>query len=253
MARRFKTADYAATLEVQVRLGDCLPPEHLARFVVDAVGVLDLSAIHARYGAKGGEPYAPALLVGVLFSGYVTGVFSSRKLERATYESIPFRYVAGNLHPDHDTLAHFRRTLLPEVREAFVQILLVAQQVGVLDLAVVSQDGTKVHANASKSRAVSYQRLLELAPQVRAEVETLLALAEQAEQQDLPAGLDVAGEVARRQERLAQLALAKAVLEERAAQRHAAEQAVGLWQFEPALSGGKPIATYMVLTVEFQR
>jgi len=225
MARRFKTADYAATLEVQVRLGDCLPPEHLARFVVDAVGVLDLSAIHARYGAKGGEPYAPALLVGVLFSGYVTGVFSSRKLERATYESIPFRYVAGNLHPDHDTLAHFRRTLLPEVREAFVQILLVAQQVGVLDLAVVSQDGTKVHANASKSRAVSYQRLLELAPQVRAEVETLLALAEQAEQQDLPAGLDVAGEVARRQERLAQLALAKAVLEERAAQRHAAEQA----------------------------
>jgi len=109
MARTFKTADYAATLEVQVRLGDCLPPEHLARFVVDAVGVLDLSAIHARYGAKGGQP---ALLVGVLFSGYVTGVFSTRKLERATYESIPFRYVAGNLHPDPDTLAHLRRTFL---------------------------------------------------------------------------------------------------------------------------------------------
>jgi transposase len=225
MVRRFKTADYAATLEVQVRLGDCLPPEHLARFVVDAVGVLDLSAIHARYGTKGGEPYAPALLLGVLFYGYVTGVFSSRKLERATYESIPFRYVAGNLHPDHDTLAHFRRTFLPEVREAFVQVLLVAQQVGQLDLAVVSQDGTKVHANASKSQAVSYQRLLALEPQVRAEVETLLALAEQAEQQEVPAGLDVAGEVARRQERLAQLALAKAVLEERAAERHAAQQA----------------------------
>ena len=225
MARTFKTADYAATLEVQVRLGDCLPPEHLARFVVDAVGVLDLSAIHARYGARGGQPYAPALLLGVLFYGYVTGVFSSRKLERATYESIPFRYVAGNLHPDHDTLAHFRRTFLPEIREAFVQILLVAEQVGQLDLAVVSQDGTKVHANASKSQAVSYQRLLELEPQVRAEVEMLLALAEQAEQQDLPAGLDVAGELARRQERLAQVALAKAVLEERAAERHAAAQA----------------------------
>lgn len=224
MARTFKTADYAATLEVQVRLGDCLPPEHLARFVVDAVGVLDLGAIHARYGARGGQPYAPALLLGVLFYGYVTGVFSSRKLERATYESIPFRYIAGNLHPDHDTLAHFRRTFLTEIREAFVQILLVAQQVGVIELAAVSQDGTKVHANASKSRAVSYQRLLDLEPLVRAEVETLLALAEQAEQ-DLPAGLDVAGELARRQERLAQLALAKAVLEGRAAQRHAAEQA----------------------------
>ena len=218
-------ADYAATLEVQVRLGDCLPPEHLARFVVDAVGVLDLSAIHARYGAKGGQPYAPALLLGVLFYGYVTGVFSSRKLERATYESIPFRYVAGNLHPDHDTLAHFRRTFLAEIREAFVQVLLVAQQVGVLEPAVVSQDGTKVHANASKSQAVSYQRLLELEPRVRAEVETLFALADQAEQQDLPAGVDVAGELARRQERLAQLALAKAVLGERAAQRHAAAQA----------------------------
>ena len=225
MARTFKTADYAATLEVQVRLGDCLPPEHLARFVVDAVGVLDLSAIHARYGAKGGQPYAPALLLGVLFYGYVTGVFSTRTLERATYESIPFRYIAGNLHPDHDTLAHFRRTFLTDVRDALVQILLVAQQVGVLELAVVSQDGTKVHANASKSQAVSYQRLLDLEPQVRAEVETLFALAEQAEQQDLPAGLDVAGELARRQERLARLALAKAVLEERAAQRHAAEQA----------------------------
>jgi transposase len=225
MARTFKTADYAATLEVQVRLGDCLPPEHLARFVADVVGVLDLSAIHARYGAKGGQPYAPALLLGVLFYGYVTGVFSTRKLERATYESIPFRYLAGNLHPDHDTLAHFRRTFLAEIREAFVQILLVAQQVGVLELAVVSQDGTKVHANASKSQAVSYQRLLELEPQVRAEVETLLALADQAEQSDLPAGVDVAAELARRQERLAQLALAKAVLEERAAERHAAEQA----------------------------
>jgi transposase len=164
MSRRFKTADYAATLEVQVRLGDCLPPEHLARFVVDTIGVLDLSAIPARYGAKGGEPYAPALLLGVLFYGYVTGVFSSRKLERATYESIPFRYIAGNLHPDHDTLAHFRRTFLPEIQEAFVQILLVAQQVGVLELGVVSQDGTKIHADASKSPAVSYERLVEREP-----------------------------------------------------------------------------------------
>jgi transposase len=86
---------------------------------------------------------------------YVTGVFSSHKLERATYERIPFRYLAGNLHPDHGTLAHFRRTFLPEVQEAFVQILLVARQVGALDLGVVSQDGTKIHADASKSQAVS--------------------------------------------------------------------------------------------------
>jgi transposase len=224
MSRTFKTADYAATLELQVRMGDCLPPEHLARFVVDTLGVLDLSAIHARYGPKGGQPYAPALLLGVIFYGYVTGVFSSRKLERATYESIPFRYIAGNLHPDHDTLAHFRRTFLPEIQAAFVQLLLVAQQVGVLELAVVSQDGTKIHADAGKSQAVSYQRLVELVPRLQAEVAALFALAEQAEQ-DLPAGLVVEQELARRQARLEQLALAKAVLEARAAERYAAEQA----------------------------
>jgi transposase len=225
MSRTFRTADYAATLEVRVRLGDCLPPEHLARFVADTIGVLDLSPFYARYGAKGGQPYDPALLLGLLFYGYVTGVFSSRKLEAATYEQIPCRYLAGNLHPDHDTIAAFRRRFLPEIAEACVQLLLVAQQVGVLELGAVSQDGTKVHADASKSQAVSYQRLLELEPQLRAEVARLLALAEQAERDEGPAGLDVAQEVARRQARLAQLALAKAVLEARAAERYAAERA----------------------------
>jgi transposase len=215
MSRQFRRADYAATLEVQVRLGDCLPPEHLARFVVDTIGVLDLSPIYGRYGAKAGQPYAPELLLGVLFYGYVTGVFSTRKLERATYEQLPMRYVAGNLHPDHDTLAHFRRTFLGEIKQAFVQILLVAQQVGVLELAVVSQDGTKIHADASKSQAVSYQRLLELVPRLEAEVAALFALADQAEQQEGPTGLVVEEELARRQARQAQLALAQAVLEAR--------------------------------------
>ena len=172
-----------------------------------------------------GQPYAPTLLLGVLFYGYVTGVFSTRKLERATYESIPFRYLAGNLHPDHDTLAHFRRAFLAEIRQAFVQILLLAQQVRVLELAVVSQDGTKVHANASKSQAMSYQRVLELEPLVQAEVARLPALADDAEQAEVPAGLDVPQELARRQERLAQMGLVKAVVEERAAQRQVVEQA----------------------------
>jgi hypothetical protein len=164
------------------------------------------------------------VLLGVLFYGYVTGVFSTRKLERATYEPIPMRYVAGNLHPDHDTLAHFRRTFLAEIKAAFVQILLVAQQVGVLELGVVSQDGTKIPADASKSQAVSYQRLLDLVPRLEAEVAALFALAEQAEQAE-QAGVVVEDELARRQARLAQLALAQAVLEARAAARFAAEQA----------------------------
>ncbi len=115
MSRTFKTVDYEATLDQSVRLGDCLPPDHLARFIVDVIAQLDLSAIYARYRARGGAPYAPELLFGLLAYGYATGTFSSRKLERATYEAAPFRYIAGNLHPDHDTIASFRKTFTQRV------------------------------------------------------------------------------------------------------------------------------------------
>src|SRR5438067_1398703 len=121
MSRSFKTADYDATLEVTVRLGDCLPPDHLARFVVDTIAHLDLAAIYTRYGPRGGQPYAPEILLALLFYGYATGTFSTRKLERATYETVPFRFLAGNLHPDHDTLATFRKTFLPELKDLFVK------------------------------------------------------------------------------------------------------------------------------------
>src|SRR5512135_2934756 len=105
MSRTFKTVDDDQALDLTVRLGDCLPPEHLARFVVDSVAQLDLSALYGHYGSRGGEPYAPEVLLGLLLYGYATGGFSSRKIERATYEAVPFRFIAGNLHPDHDTLA----------------------------------------------------------------------------------------------------------------------------------------------------
>jgi transposase len=224
MSRRFKKADYAATLEVTVRLGDCLPPEHLARFVVDAIAQMDLSGIYARYGTRGGEAYAPDILVGLLFYGYATGVFSTRKIERATFESIPFRYIAGDLHPDHDTIATFRTTFLPQIKELFVQLLALAHLAGVVVLATISGDGTKIHADASKSKAVSYKRLGEIEAQLRAEVEELFARSERAEQDALPAGLVVGDEIARREAYLARLAEAKAVLEARAAERTAQEQ-----------------------------
>src|SRR2546421_8373035 len=111
MSRTFKTVNYEQALELTVRLGDCLPPDHLARFVVDSVAQLDLTALYAQYGTRGGEPYAPEVLLGLLLYGYATGVFSSRKIERATYETVPFRFIAGNLHPDHDTLATDRAYL----------------------------------------------------------------------------------------------------------------------------------------------
>jgi transposase len=175
MKRAFKTVNYEQALDLTVRLGDCLPPEHLARFVVDSVALLDLSALYAHYGSRGGEPYAPEVLLGLLFYGYATGVFSSRKIERATYEAVPFRFIAGNQHPDHDTLATFRRTFLLELKDLFVQVLLLAQEAGVLKLGTISLDGTKIHADASRHNAVSYKRLLELETQLRAEIEELFA------------------------------------------------------------------------------
>jgi transposase len=225
MSRTFKTVDYQATLEVSVRLGDCVPPDHLARFVVDTITQLDLSALYARYGSRGGEPYAPEPLLGLLFYGYATGVFSARKIERATYESAPFRFIAGNRHPDHDTLAHFRTSFLSELKGLFVEILLIARLAGVLQLGRISFDGTKIHADASKSNAVSYQRLLEIEQQLQAEVEEWFALGERAEHADLPDGLVISDEIALRTARLARLAEAKAVLEARAKERHALEQA----------------------------
>jgi transposase len=225
MARNFKTVDYEQSLKQTVTIEECLSPDHLARFVVTVIAMLDLSAIYIQYASRGGEPYAPEILLGLLFYGYATGVFSSRKIEKATYESIPFRFIAGGLHPDHDTIANFRKTFLPQIAELFVQILLIAKEMGVLKLGNISLDGSKVHADASKSKAVSYKRLLQLERRLQAEVEELLALSERAEQGDLPEGMDVAAEVLLRRQRLVSLKQAKAVLELRAEERYQVEKA----------------------------
>src|ERR1700687_3003203 len=203
MSREFKTPDYDATLNSTLALREALPLNHLARFVVDVITQLDLRPIYARYAPVGGTAIAPEILLGLLFYGYATGVFSSRKLERATYENIPFRYVASGLHPDHDTIAHFRQTFLPEIQDLFVQILLLAQQAGVFQLGNISVDGSKMRADASKHHAVSYQRLIELETELRQQVSELFALGEQADQGELalPQGFSVEEEVAFRQER----------------------------------------------------
>lgn len=226
MSRKFKTANYEETLNQTIRLAEALPPQHLARFVVDIIAQLDLSQIYERYAPVGGEATAPDILLGLLFYGYATGLFSSRKIEKATYESIPFRFIAGGLHPDHDTIAHFRKVFLAEIKELFVQILLLAQAAGVLKLGNISLDGSKIHADASKSHAVSYKRLIEIETQLRQEVSELFELGEQVDQgeKQLPEGLVIQDEIALREERLANLAKAKAVLEERAKVRFEAEQ-----------------------------
>lgn len=227
MSRKFRTVNYEESINQTVRLGEVLPGSHLAWFIVNVIAQLDLRPIYKRYAEQGGEAIAPEILLGLLFYGYATGVFSSRKIEKGTYESIPFRFIAGGLHPDHDTIANFRKTFLEEIKELFVQTLLLAQAAGKFELGNISLDGSKVHADASKSHAVSYKRLTELEAQLRTEVQELFTVGEQADQGDirLPEGLIIEDEIALRQERLANLAHAKAVLEARAKERYEAEQA----------------------------
>ncbi len=227
MSRKFKQADYETTANTPIRLGEALPANHLARFVVDVVSQLDLGAIYQRYKAVGGIAIAPSVLLSLLFYGYATGKFSSRKIEKATYEDLGFRYVAGGLHPDHDTIAHFRKTFLPELQGLFVEILLLAKLAGILKVGNLSLDGSKIHADASKSKAVSYGRLVELEKQLQDEVKQLFELGEQADQGEaiLPEGLVIEDEIAFRKARLENLANAKAVLEARAKERYEQEKA----------------------------
>ena len=222
MAREFIKANHEDALESRIRLGDVLPADHLARFVVKMISELDLQPIYSRYKEEGGVAYAPEMLLGLLLYGYATGVFSSRKIERSTYESIPFIYIAGGRHPDHDTVNTFRSQFLEELKDVFIQVLLVAQAMGLLKLGNISLDGSKVHADASKSKAVSYQHLLKVEAQLKEEVTQLLALADRAEQ--LPA-IDIGHELHIRQRHLLGLSEAKAVLEMRAEARHAQEMA----------------------------
>src|SRR5579864_546774 len=227
MTRQFEKPDYEAMLHKTIQVGEALPEEHLARFVVKVISLLDLESIYGQYAKVGGKAIAPEVLLGLLVYGYASGVFSSRKIERATYENLAFQYVAGGLHPDHDTLANFRKTFLAQIQELFVQVLLLAQEVGVLKVGNISLDGSKIQADASKSKAVSHKRLLQLEDQLRAEVHEWLSLGESADQSEviLPGGLVIAAEITRRQLHLENLAKAKAVLEARAAERYAVEQA----------------------------
>ncbi len=225
MTRKFRTADYEKTLDLQISVRDVLPPDHLARFIVDVIAQLDLSQIYNQYSDQGAPPYAPELLLGLLFYGYATGVFSSRKIERATYEVIPFRFMAGDMHPDHATIAHFRKTYLAELKDLFVQILLIAQAMGHLTMGNVSLDGSKIHADASKSKAVSYKRLLAIEAYLQAEVNELFTLAEAADGGQLPDEMNIQDEIERRERQLEQLAEAKKVLEARAQARYEVEKA----------------------------
>ena len=216
----FKTVDRKTPYILPPSMDDWLPRDHPARFIVGAVPTLDLEPIRAAYAGRGSEAYDPSVLLSLLFYGYATRTFSSRRIEAATYDSVAFRYIAGGSHPDHDTIAFFRKRFLNEIDAFFVQILQIAHQMGFQKVGTVSLDGTKMKANASKHRALSYKHAEKLRKQLESEVRYLLHLAEEADATELPPELDIPGELKRRQDRLKVIAEAKAEIERRARERH---------------------------------
>lgn len=221
----FRPVDRETYFLLPPSVDEWLPEKHLARFVVEVIASLDLRAMSGSYRGSGSASYHPSMLLGLLIYGYATGVFSSRKLERATYDSVAFRFIAANQHPDHDTIAAFRKRFLKEIEALFVQVLTLAREMGVLKMGTVALDGTKMHANASRHSALSYEHATKLEAQLKQEVADLLAKAEAADKTDIPDGMSIPDELALRDERLKKIAEAKAKIEARAKERFAHEQA----------------------------
>ncbi|WP_019953234.1 IS1182 family transposase, partial [Kushneria aurantia] len=221
----FRPVDRHTPYLLPPSVDEWLPQDHLARFIVEVVDGLDLRAMVSAYGGRGSAAYHPSLLLSLLIYGYANGVFSSRGIERATYDSVAFRFIAAGAHPDHDTLATFRRRFLDELAGLFVQVLEVAREMQLLKVGTISLDGTRIKANASRHSALSHGHIEKLEARLEAQVQELLTLAEQADQSGLPDGVSLPEEIQRREDRLRAMAEAKAKIEARAKVRFEQEQA----------------------------
>ena len=253
MGKSFRSDDLDQALLLPPSLHDWLPEDHVAHFVADIVKQLDLSAIYASYDEKDGRglaAYAPAMMVRVLLYGYCTATYSSRKIEAKTYDDVAYRYLAADEHPDHSTIAEFRKRHLQTLAGLFVQSLKLCQKAGLVKLGHVAIDGTKMQANASKHKAMSYQRMGETEKKLQAEVEELLKRAEAADAAEDEKygkgkrGDELPAELARRESRLAKIRAAKAELEAEARQqaeeqKAAAEAKIAARREQEARTGKK--------------
>lgn len=219
----FRAVDRDTAFLFPPSVDEWLPQRHLARYVVEVVETLELSEMVKAYRGSGSASYHPAMLLSLLIYGYATRVFSSRAIERATYDSVAFRFIAANAHPDHDTIAHFRKRFLPQIESLFVEVLKLARTMGMLKMGTVALDGTKIQANASRHSALSYGHAKKLEKQLKREVQQLLKLAEQADAADLPDGMSIPEELERREARLAAIAEAKKKLEARVEEQQEAQ------------------------------
>src|SRR3984885_3275242 len=187
MSKRFRVCSLDQVFLLPPSLQDWLPEDHLARFIADVANELDVSAIYAEYERKDGRglsAYHPLMMMRLLLYGYCIGITSSRKIEKATYDNLAFRYLSADQHPDHDTLAAFRQEHLEALAGFFVQALKLCQKAGLVKLGNVAIDGSKMMANASTHRSVDYQKISEREQYWQAEMERLLNQAQQTDQEE---------------------------------------------------------------------
>lgn len=205
-------------------LRDWVPEDDMVHFVLEAIGSIELPALHVNRRGSGSAQYPPKMMLALLVYCYANGINSSRRIERATYRDVAVRYLAGNTHPDHDTICKFRRENRQAVEDAFLEILKLARQMGLLKVGTVSVDGTHMRANASKDRNVRYDRAGELEAQLKADIANLLAEAEKADTSDGVDGQTLPKEIARREKLLQKMQEAQKQLEDRAQARAEAER-----------------------------
>ena len=224
MNPRMVNVDRQTPMLLPPDLREWVPADDLVHFVIEAVESMKLSTLAFNRRGSGSEQYPPKMMLSLLIYCYANGIFSSRRIERATWHHLAVRYLTGDTHPDHDTICKFRRENFEAIKEAFVGVLQLARQMGVLKVGTVSIDGTHLKANASKSRTVRYDRAGELDRQLEGEIVELLKKAEQCDQQDGDDGQRLPEQIARRTKLREQIQQARAALEGQAKARAQAER-----------------------------
>lgn len=223
MSNKFIPIDRETPFVLPPSLYGWLGKDSLARFIVEIVEQLDTSKIEDAYKGGGSQPYPPKMMLALLFYCYANGIFSSRAIERMTYELIPVIYITGNTHPDHNSINTFRQRFLPQLSDLFVQLLMIAHELGILKIGNISLDGTKIKANASKHKAMSWAYAGKIEEQLKIEIEKLLEESESSAHQTRK-DIDIPDELKRREERLERISEVKKEIEKRAQARYEQEQ-----------------------------
>lgn len=222
MSNKFQEINREEKIILPPNMEGWLEENSLARFIVTIVDELDTSAMENAYKGGGSAPYAPKMMLSLLFYSYARGTFSSRKIEESTYELIPVLYITGGLHPDHDSINTFRSRFLPEIKEHFKDILEFAYEMEVYKIGNISIDGTKVLANASKHKAMSYEYACKLEKQLTEEIEKLFEMASSPET-GVP-NPEIIREIEIRDKKLKKVKVVKKKIEERAGERYEIEK-----------------------------